>query len=138
MSYTPFYTITDWQNLPNKQTPINRDNLLHIENAIKELDNRVVQLDANNSQLIKITLAASGWSGSAAPYKQTVRNAEIKADRNYILASDADGLSLAEWQSYQKAWSIIATGSAITASGSATFSAYNKPTSDCSVYLVEV
>lgn len=137
MSYTPFYTITDWKNLPYKLTPINRDNLMHIENAIKELDNRVVQLDAN-TQLIKVTLTASGWSGSAAPYKQTVRNTNIKSDKNYILMSDVDGLSLTSWKIYQKAWGIIATGSAVTASGSATFSAYKKPETDCNVYLMEV
>lgn len=91
-----------------------------------------------NAQPIKVTLTASGWSGSAAPYKQTVRNAEIKADGNYILVSDASGLSLASWKIYQKAWGIIATGSAVTASGSATFSVYKKPASDCSVYLMEV
>lgn len=91
-----------------------------------------------NAQPIKVTLTAVGWSGSTAPYKQTVQNAEIKANGNYILTADADGLSLATWKTYQKAWGIIATGSAVAATGTATFSAYKKPASDCSVYLVEV
>ena len=91
-----------------------------------------------NAQPIKVTLAATGWSGSAAPYKQKVQNPAIKADGNYILASDADGLSFTAWKTYQKAWGIIATGTAVPADGSATFSVYKKPAADCSVYLVEV
>lgn len=47
MNYTPFYTITDWQNLPYKHTPLNRKNLLHLENGVKEADNRIVQLDSS-------------------------------------------------------------------------------------------
>lgn len=91
-----------------------------------------------NAQPIKVTLTAVGWSGSAAPYKQTVQNAEIKANGNYILTADADGLALSAWKAYQKAWGIIATGSAVPADGSATFSVYKKPATDCNVYLVEV
>lgn len=91
-----------------------------------------------NAQPIKVTLTAVGWSGSTAPYKQTVQNSEIKADGNYILVSDTDGLTLAVWKTYQKAWGIIATGSAVPADGSATFSVYKKPATDCNVYLVEV
>lgn len=45
MALQPFYTITDWQNLPSQKTALNRTNLLHTENGVKELDNRTVQLD---------------------------------------------------------------------------------------------
>ena len=91
-----------------------------------------------NAQPIKVTLTAAGWSGTTAPYKQTVQNTGVKADGNYILTSDTAGLSLTTWKTYQKAWGIIATGSATPANGSATFSVYKKPATDCNVYIVEV
>lgn len=46
MAYQSFYNITDWQNLPAQKTALNRTNLLHLENGVKEADNRIVQLDA--------------------------------------------------------------------------------------------
>lgn len=46
MALQPYYYITDWQNWPSQQTAINRTRLLHMENGIKEADNRIVQLDA--------------------------------------------------------------------------------------------
>lgn len=50
MAYQPFYTKTDWQNLPSQKTALNRTNLLHAENGIKEADNRIVQLDAKKAE----------------------------------------------------------------------------------------
>jgi len=49
MAYGPYYYITDWQNLPAQKTALNRTNLIHMENGIKEADNRIVQLDANKA-----------------------------------------------------------------------------------------
>lgn len=49
MAYQPYYSITDWQNLPSQKTALNRTNLIHAENGIKEADNRIVQLDANKA-----------------------------------------------------------------------------------------
>lgn len=56
MAYQPFYEITDWQNLPSQKTPINRPNLLHAENGIKEADKRIVQLDAKKAELSLVNL----------------------------------------------------------------------------------
>lgn len=50
MAYQPFYGITDWQNLPSQKTALNRTNLIHAENGIKEADNRIVQLDAKKAE----------------------------------------------------------------------------------------
>lgn len=47
MAYQTFYVITDWQNLPSQKTALNRTNLLHLENGVKEADIRIVQLDAS-------------------------------------------------------------------------------------------
>lgn len=49
MAYGPYYYITDWENEPSQKTPMNRTNLLKIENGIKEADNRIVQIDANKA-----------------------------------------------------------------------------------------
>lgn len=49
MAYQPYYSVTDWQNLPSQKTAVNRTNLIHAENGIKEADNRIVQLDANKA-----------------------------------------------------------------------------------------
>ncbi|WP_312432800.1 collagen-like triple helix repeat-containing protein [Lacrimispora sp.] len=51
MAYGPYYYITDWKNEPSQETPINRTNLLKIENGIKEADNRIVQIDAKKAEL---------------------------------------------------------------------------------------
>lgn len=50
MAYQPYYQITDWQDLPSQKTAINRTNLLHAENGIKEADNRIVQIDAKKAE----------------------------------------------------------------------------------------
>ena len=60
MAYQTFYVITDWQNLPSQKTALNRTNLLHLENGVKEADIRIVQLDASKlSMEIANTLVKS-------------------------------------------------------------------------------
>lgn len=60
MAYQSFYNITDWQNLPAQKTALNRTNLLHLENGVKEADIRIVQLDASKlSMEIANTLVKS-------------------------------------------------------------------------------
>lgn len=56
MVYKPFYQITDWQNLPIQKTPINRTNLLHVENGIKEADNRIIHLDTEKLEKAEANL----------------------------------------------------------------------------------
>ena len=56
MAYKPFYQITDWQNLPIQKTPINRTNLLHVENGIKEADNRIIHLDTEKLEKAEANL----------------------------------------------------------------------------------
>lgn len=51
MAYQPYYNPTEWENLPSQKTALNRKNLLHIENGIKEADNRIVHLDAKKADL---------------------------------------------------------------------------------------
>ena len=60
MAYQTFYVVTDWQNLPSQKTALNRTNLLHLENGVKEADIRIVQMDASKlSMEIANTLVKS-------------------------------------------------------------------------------
>lgn len=107
MALQPFYTITDWQNLPSQKTALNRTNLLHTENGVKELDNRTVQLDASKADksmvnaLVKdITVDADGiftityQNGSVKTYdldiEKVVVNFDITDDDKLVLTL-ADG-----------------------------------------------
>lgn len=42
------YVMTDWQNLPDKSTPINQTNLRHIEQGIKNVTDFINTLDATS------------------------------------------------------------------------------------------
>lgn len=50
MAFKSYYTPTDWQNLPSTKTALNRTNLYHAEQGIKEADNRIVQLDTKKAE----------------------------------------------------------------------------------------
>lgn len=108
MAYGPFYYITDWKNEPKQETPINRTNLLKIENGIKEADNRIVQLDAKKAEqslvntLVKqITLdtdtgilTVTQQNGTVTTYdlaiEKVVANFDINDDNELVLTL-ADG-----------------------------------------------
>lgn len=108
MSYGPYYYITDWENEPSQKTPINRTNLLKMENGIKEADNRIVQLDANkvdktqiNSLVKDVTLDTNTGimtvtlqNGTTKTYdldiEKVVTNFDIN-DQNELVLTLADG-----------------------------------------------
>lgn len=84
----------------------------------------------------EVTLAAAGWTGSAAPFSQTVPVAGATADMEAILVSAlADGASGEAQKAYSKAFGIISSGTAALGDGTATFKAYKKPATDCVVGL---
>ena len=108
MALQPFYTPTDWQNLPSQKTPLNRTNLIHTENGVKELDNRTVHLDANKADksmvntLVKdvaVDAKTGIWTityqnGSVKTYdldiEKVVTNFDIN-DQNELVLTLADG-----------------------------------------------
>lgn len=108
MAYQPFYTKTDWQNLPSQRTALNRTNLLHVENGIKEADNRIVQLDAKKAEksdmltmvkdvtldtktgILKVTLLNGTVTTYDLDIEKVVTNFDID-DQNQLVLTLADG-----------------------------------------------
>lgn len=88
------------------------------------------------NHVTEVTLTVSGWTGSTAPYTQTVNVAGATTDLEAILVSAlADGASVATQKAYAKAFGIISSGTASLGNGTATFKVYKKPATDCKVGL---
>lgn len=84
----------------------------------------------------EVTLTAAGWTGSAAPYAQTVSVPGATAAMEAVLVSAlADGSSAATQKAYTKAFGLISSGTAVLGNGTATFKVYKKPVTDCKVGL---
>lgn len=84
----------------------------------------------------EVTLTAGGWTGSAAPYVQTVPIPGATSDMEAVLVSAlADGAGADAHKAYVKAFGIISSGTAALGNGTATFKAYKKPATDCRVGL---
>lgn len=83
-----------------------------------------------------VTLTASGWTGDAAPYSQTVEVEGVTSEDNPIFVSLLEDGAPAETQkAYMKAFGIIASGTGTTAAGSVTFKVYKKPETDIMIGL---
>ncbi len=84
----------------------------------------------------QITLTAAGWSGTTAPYIQTVAVSGVTEQMEPILVSAlADGASEATQKAYSKAFGIVSSGTASVGDGTATFKVYKKPVTDIVVGL---
>lgn len=83
-----------------------------------------------------VTLPASGWTGDAAPFTQTVAvSGAIEGMEPMLVSALEDGASAAEQKAYIKAYGIICGGTAELGDGAATFKVYKKPASDITVGL---
>lgn len=83
-----------------------------------------------------VTLTAAGWSGSAAPYTQTVQvNGAREGMEPVMVSALADGASLEVQKAYTKAYGIICGGTGTLGDGTATFKVYKKPVVDITIGL---
>ena len=83
-----------------------------------------------------VVLPASGWTGSTAPFTQTISVEGAKENQDACLVSAlADGASLEAQKAYTKAFSIISSGTGVLGDGVATFKVYKKPATDITVGL---
>lgn len=83
-----------------------------------------------------VTLKAASWTGTAAPYTQDVTVAGVTASSNLLLVSALeDGAAETAQKAYTKAFSIVASGTAVVGAGKVTFKAYKKPATDITVGL---
>lgn len=88
------------------------------------------------NHITSVILSSSGWSGSSAPYSQTVSVSDVTAEDNPLLVSMlADGADESTQKAYSKAFGIVASGTATTADGSVTFKVYKKPSTSITVGL---
>ena len=88
------------------------------------------------NHIAEVTLTAVGWTGSSAPYVQTVNVSGIRADDEPILVSLLeDGASPDVQKAYGKAFGRVASGTAKTVNGSIIFKVYKKPETDIIVGL---
>lgn len=84
----------------------------------------------------EVTLTASGWTGSAAPFSQTVNVTGATSDLEAILVSAlADGADATTAKAYIKAFGIICGGTAELTDGQAVFKVYKKPVTDITIGL---
>lgn len=82
------------------------------------------------------TFTASGWSGSAAPYTQTVTVSEITADDDIYIDRSIDYSATEETiTAYNKAFGIIASGAGQTVSGGIQWKVFKKPATDVTVAI---
>lgn len=88
------------------------------------------------NHITEVKLLAAGWAGNAAPYTQTVNVSGGMAALEPILVSTlAEGADVATQKAYSKAFGIISSGTATLGDGTATFTVYKKPVTDCIVGL---
>nr|DAF33765.1 MAG TPA: hypothetical protein [Caudoviricetes sp.] len=96
-------------------------------NAAGNLQAQITELKT----VSQVTLRANGWTGDSAPYSQTVPLAGITANDNVTINSALADMALPDEQkSYNKAFSIITSGTGITEAGKLVFRVYRKPARD--------
>ena len=88
------------------------------------------------NHVAEVTLTAAGWTGSAAPYTQTITVSGATEDMEAMVVSALEeGAAEAVQKSYNKAFGIVASGTASLGEGTATFKVYKKPVTDIKIGL---
>lgn len=106
-----------------------------VYDAVSGLQNDKLSI-SDARKIIEVTLPASGWTGTADPYSQTISVEGITVDMNPQLVSMAPIGSDAETQkAYEKVFNILTAGTGSTDNGTVTFYVHKLPESDITVGL---
>lgn len=101
------------------------------------LQAQIDEITNNLNELV--TLTASGWTGTTAPFTQTVTVAGATEDQEALVVSAlSENATLDQQKAYNKAYGIINSGTGKLGNGTATFKVYQKPTIDVTVGLIGV
>jgi hypothetical protein len=88
------------------------------------------------NHVTEVTLTATGWIGSSAPYNQTITVPGATVDMEAMVVSALeDEATEAVQKSYSKAFGIVTSGTASLGDGTATFKIYKKPATDIKIGL---
>lgn len=127
--------ITDVEKWSRK-TKANGEEMAKIIGTLlnNELYNKVENERQNH--VTQVILTAEGWTGTNAPFSQTVAIEPAKDWMEPILVSALeDGASVSVQKAYNKAFGIISSGSAYVGNGTATFTVYKKPVTNITIGL---
>ena len=90
----------DVKGIVSNELTVSTEGKIADARAIKALADKIATNASNitklNSNLSNITLSASGWSGSSAPYSYVISNAEITADNVLDLIINANTQALVD------------------------------------------
>lgn len=88
------------------------------------------------SRLLTITLKASDWTGSSAPYSQSIYVENLRETDNPLVVSMLqDGASTTEQKAYNKAFGFLAAGTNTISDKGIVFKVYKKPAVDITIGL---
>lgn len=88
------------------------------------------------NHVTEVMLTAAGWTGSVAPYTQTVEvPGATEESEAMIVSALKDGATEALQKEYNKTFGIVTSGTATLGDGNITFKAYKKPAIDIVVGL---
>lgn len=108
LGYQKSYKKTLWRNSPDQSSALSERNLMNLENGVEEVDNRIVQLDANKADMTTVNtmvksvtmdtrtgiMTVALLDGTKNTYdldiEKVVTNFDIDDDNNLVLAL-ADG-----------------------------------------------
>lgn len=129
-----FATIPDAEENPELQENTSLD--LLFAQIKKKFEYVISAQNKQPKQIVPITLTASGWTGTVAPYTQMVTvDGLTEGDNPLLVRMLEDGSTEAQQKAYNKAFGIISEGTGVTGDGVATFKVYKKPATDITVGL---
>ena len=87
MSYSKYYNPTNWENYPSEDTAINAMRLNHLEDGVDELDDRIVELSTDKSEVQWNQVLFAG---------QKIAEIEINGIKQDVYCSQNEGDSAAQ------------------------------------------